>query len=159
MTCEHCSHCRQPASRQEAADLFPRGTHLTHPMHGHVVYWRNDVDRSGERGRGHFVYRPDSQDRELFYVGGGEFQLATVDVHLPRKLAAFLAADTSAAEELAELATATEPHRGGGTRLTLVYSRVYDLARLIYWVRDMGADPAARRAAAQVALRIKEISI
>jgi hypothetical protein len=155
MSCDHCTHCQDRAkNQQETANLHPLGTHLIHPKHGHVVYWRNDIDRDGSRGRGHYVYRADDEDRELFYVYGDDFEVATFDVDLPGALATFLAADATAEQELNELATSRRAHRGG-VRLTLAYAKLYDLSRLIYWVRDMADSAPARRAAGRVALKIR----
>lgn len=157
MACEHCTHCREAdTSRQEAADLFPLGTHLIHPTHGQVIYWRNDIDSSGQRGRGHYVYRAGDADRELIYVHGDEFQLATLDIDLPESVAAYLAADEWAAPMLAEIATARRPHRGG-ERLTLTYAKLHDLARVIYWARDMATIGLVRRSATAVGTRIAKI--
>lgn len=153
MTCEHCQHCRESAkSRQENADLFPLGTHLIHPNHGHVVYWRNDIDSDGRKGRGHYVYVAGDEDKRLFYVYGDDFTLAALTVDLSPALVEFFGAD---APELAELATSRRPFRGG-LRLTLIYGKLYDLSRLVYWARDTAESASARRAAARVATRINE---
>lgn len=154
MTCEHCSHCKEAAeSRQGNADLFPLGTHLIHPTQGHVVYWRNDCDRDGTRGRGHFVYRAGDAERELIYVHGDDFELATLEMDLPESVATFLAGDEWAAGLLAEIATGRRPYRGG-ERLTLVYGKLHDLARVIYWARDRAESGLVRRSAAAVAGRV-----
>jgi hypothetical protein len=154
MTCEHCSHCKETAdNRQEAANLFPLGTHLIHPDHGHVVYWRNDMDRDGTPGRGHYIHRAGDKDRELFYVHGNTFEVATIDVDLPESVAGHLAADEWAAALLAEIATARRPYRGG-ERVTLTYGKLHEMARLAYWARDMAESALVRRSAAAVCGRV-----
>lgn len=154
MTCEHCTHCTENANNvQEAANLFPVGTHLIHPVYGHVVYWRNDIERNGSRGRGHYVHNADDPDRNLFWINGDDFQIATLDIDLPESVATFLADDKWATELLAELATARRPYRGG-ERITLAYGKLHDLARVVYWARDMAASGLVRRSAAAVAGRV-----
>lgn len=153
MTCDHCSHCQDRARTvQQSANLFPLGTHLIHKLYGHVVYWRNDIDSSGGKGRAHYVYRADDADQNLFWVNGDDFELATLTVDLSPALVEFLGAD---APELADLATEVRPYRGG-LRLTLIYGRLHDLSRLVYWARDTAESASARRAAGRVAARIKE---
>ena len=154
MTCEHCSHCKEAAGNvQEAANLFRPGTHLIHPVRGHVVYWRNDVQRDGTRGMGHYVHSADDPNRDLFWVNGDDFELATLEMDLPESVATFLAGDEWAAGLLAEIATSRRPYRGG-ERLTLVYGKLHDLARVIYWARDMAQSGLVRRSAAAVAGRV-----
>ncbi|HZM83753.1 MAG TPA: hypothetical protein VFC19_49170 [Candidatus Limnocylindrales bacterium] len=151
MSCEHCTHCTERArNTQEAANLHPLGTHLIHPEHGHVVYWRNDVDRDGTPGRGHYVYRA---ERNLFYVWGDDFEIATIDFDLPASLTASLVADGEADTQLAAACAARRPFRRG-QRITVTYANLYDVLRLVYWVRDMGESRTARSAAAKVAKQI-----
>lgn len=167
MSCIHCDHCRQAERNKQAnADLHPLGTHLTHPAHGHVVYWRADIDLDGTPRRGHYVYRAEDPQHDLFYIGNSDFTLATVEIDLPGSFAWWAATDAKAdphgwwanRPELAEARRngRTIKHgRSASWRITVTYDLLVELRSLAYYVRDMAlATTAQRRGACKVIERI-----
>lgn len=157
MTCAHCEHCKAAArNAQDRANLHPLGTHLIHATHGHVVYWRNDIDSRGERGGGHYVYRDGDTNRELIYIWGDEFEIATVDVDIPGALLRFFQTD----EESMKVIGALGPGRTyrGGLRLTITYEQTWELSRMAYWARDMGdCSTAAHRGAVRLCEKLRKL--
>lgn len=158
MTCEHCDHCKAVArNAQDRANLHPLGTHLIHEKHGHVVYWRNDIDSRGERGGGHYVYRAGDTNRELIYVWGNEFELATVEIDIPGALLRFFQTDPECVKVLGALGPG-RTYRGG-LRLTTTYEQTWELSRIAYWARDMADAPvSAYRGAVRLTEKLKMLN-
>lgn len=171
MSCIHCEHCRESdRDRQAAANLHPLGTHLVHPRHGRVVYWRNDISSDGRPGIGHYVYRAGDKDRDLFYIGDSDFTLATVEIDLPGSFASWMAADFSENSrnayswwKPAERQALAEALRDGRTikrgrsasrRIAVTFEVLGELRNLAYFVRDTArAGKAAVAASRQVIKR------
>lgn len=162
MSCIHCDHCRQAErNQQENANLYAPGTHLTNPIHGHVIYWRADLQLDGTPGTGHYVYRPGHPD-DLFYVYGNDFTVRTNEIDLSGALAAWYdAANISInSDARAELRYAwnntrrvVRRGRSATVRITASYIALEELRRLAFWLRDAAEATRAERDGARKAIK------